>query len=125
MLPGYLPQASIDAATEAIGASPIGVASKGLVATGEVLTGEVANAVDAVGQGADKVQRVVDESGVLEVLGSAARSTAGAARATTEAAARAAAAARRRRAAAAEAGQPPRARECGWVAWASIQSAPP
>ena len=48
---------------------------QGLVATGEVLTGEVANAVDAVGQGADKVQRVVDESGVLEVLGSAARST--------------------------------------------------
>ena len=43
MLPGYHPQASIDAAAEAIGASPIGVASKGLVATGEVLTGEVAD----------------------------------------------------------------------------------
>ena len=43
MLPGYHPQANIDAAADAIGASPIGAASKGLAATGEALTEEVAN----------------------------------------------------------------------------------
>ena len=42
-LPGYHPQANIDAAADAIGASPIGAASKGLAATGEALTEEVAN----------------------------------------------------------------------------------
>ena len=89
-------EVNLDAVAGAIGASPIGAASKNLADTREALTGEVAAAVGAVGQSADKVQSAVDSSGVLDVLGSAARTTAGAARATGAAAGRAAAASRRR-----------------------------